>query len=893
MPESSTCSTQAGGTPSRSVIVAAISALLAAWVSAGSVGLLAGPLQSVLLWLLMLVAILTIHPTMSWKSITAGLLVLVFALITSSQHGGATLLVAATVSLLATVRRDVDRRVLSIVAFSIFALAVFRFAIESSALVWLACDRLGNALGDIVSRLTGYSLRIGATFAGLDFLVLMSLFTMGWLFSIRHRSWKNGLWAAGAVLGGHCIYLTILAMTPEVLRLFPVAAALPAGNPYVPPPLEWATIVRQVLPWNLPLIAAGIQCVVAMGMLRWADWKPASIDPIQTSETTRPKRGFWHLVPVYGPWCLAIALPIIGTSVFHRANLGGRTIIANERGQLDWFFPEHDSYGQQSAGVFGMLPLFAQSLGAQFYMTSDFSDEDLKAADVLLLLYPDRSLTREQQQRIWKYVRDGGALLVVADGYYPQQQQDDIITRLMEPSRITVRRDASISATGDWRQSSVWIHHPIADSRVQGNMPLLFDGGASMQLGWRGRPLIVGRWGWSAPQQGATWETGRPFDSGGKLGDLVLAAEQPFGRGTVMVLGNGIGWSNGHIATGWPVVGGTLDYLANRPSTAQDLWRQCILILCCLVLAGLLWLRSSPLLRAGVLFVFCGTLVACHGLNHHFLRSVPDGNWIAATEQQPGRANRLACIDASHLEKFSWQNWGYDSINGLALTLMRSDYLPIVTTEMTDEQLERAGMVVLLAPARRFSRHERAAYTRFVKRGGILIQMVGAEEAAASNSLLHTFQLHVPISPVPTEDPSVEPEPMGRLSAVYVGSQDSEQKNGDRSVSFFAAWPVESSGKEPIVLVTGKDGRPIVVRRDIGRGSVVLIGDTCFAMNKNLEYIGGEPFDGRHDNAQFWRWLISQLVDTSPWTPPPVSTENDSSPGDLPQGDSSSKEGGS
>ena len=48
----------------------------------------------------------------------------------------------------------------------------------------------------------------------------------------------------------------------------------------------------------------------------------------------------------------------------------------------------------------------------------------------------------------------------------------------------------------------------------------------------------------------------------------------------------------------------------------------------------------------------------------------------------------------------------------------------------------------------------------------------------------------------------------------------------------------------------------------------MLIGDTCFAMNKNLEYIGGEPFFGAYANAHFWRWLLTRLQGQPEWIPP-------------------------
>jgi hypothetical protein len=48
----------------------------------------------------------------------------------------------------------------------------------------------------------------------------------------------------------------------------------------------------------------------------------------------------------------------------------------------------------------------------------------------------------------------------------------------------------------------------------------------------------------------------------------------------------------------------------------------------------------------------------------------------------------------------------------------------------------------------------------------------------------------------------------------------------------------------------------------------VFVGDTGFAMNKNLEHEGGEPFEGMRENADFWRWLLPELTESEPrWIP--------------------------
>jgi hypothetical protein len=82
------------------------------------------------------------------------------------------------------------------------------------------------------------------------------------------------------------------------------------------------------------------------------------------------------------------------------------------------------------------------------------------------------------------------------------------------------------------------------------------------------------------------------------------------------------------------------------------------------------------------------------------------------------------------------------------------------------------------------------------------------------------------------------------------------------------------------VRVLGFEDLALVITRRFGKGHVVLIGDTAFAMNKNLEYVGGEPFNGRYDNAHFWRWLISALTDQEDWLPPPKEGPGSQPPAD-------------
>jgi hypothetical protein len=56
-------------------------------------------------------------------------------------------------------------------------------------------------------------------------------------------------------------------------------------------------------------------------------------------------------------------------------------------------------------------------------------------------------------------------------------------------------------------------------------------------------------------------------------------------------------------------------------------------------------------------------------------------------------------------------------------------------------------------------------------------------------------------------------------------------------------------------------------------GLIGLIGDTGFAMNKNLEREDGAPIEGMRENAYFWRWFLDLLEhEVETWVPPPEQT---------------------
>jgi hypothetical protein len=300
----------------------------------------------------------------------------------------------------------------------------------------------------------------------------------------------------------------------------------------------------------------------------------------------------------------------------------------------------------------------------------------------------------------------------------------------------------------------------------------------------------------------------------------------------------------------------------------------------------LLWVillrRRDALLLVAVSALLAVSFAGTHAWSCHHGRILPDGRRIVPPATNPA-GSRVAYIDSSHLESYSFEHWGFEATNGLSLNLMRNGYLPLLMPQLTAERLEGAGLFVSVAPARTFTPAECRTLREFVERGGILICTVGAEESAASTPLLAEFGLRVPPSPVPTGVDSVEPEPFGRTRALYLNVDLAEDDSYQVGMRLHAGWPVESLdgaaeiiayGRNQLRVVNSDTELPAVLQRRMGAGVVVLIGDSGFALNKNLEYIGGEPFAGGYENAHFWRWLLTRLAEQPEWVPPrPVAGE--------------------
>lgn len=746
-------------------------------------------------------------------------------------------------------------RILSVAA-AVFGL--YRMACTSIPLVWSMADLLGRTLGNIGGLVTHQSMYVGSTFAGLDFLVLMSVLWILWLAPSPRPRQIRATYSLLGILGGHVCYLIVLSYTPQLLA----GVAEPAEQEG----WYWAGLFHKAVPWNLPVLACGIHLLTAGFMFRWSAWLGDSERNFTKSspppENTLRCCSRTQYMLLFGAPILAILLPIIIAFYPGKLALQSKKIVFYEKGFLNWLKPSHGQYGRLSSGMYGMLPVYIESLGGSSLISADLSDEDLRDADALVLLFPDKPWAEGQLERIWDFVRRGGSLLVIGEHTTRDKNGSNRFNEVLEPTAIRVEFDSGTFAVGGWLQSYEVIAHPttagVPDDHNQFGVVI----GASLETSWPARPLLIGRWGWSdAGDEGssrAMMGNGH-YDSGEKLGDLFLVAEQPLGKGRIIAFGDTSSVTNGINVGAHIFTSRLFGYLAGGSRDAHPMWRQLLGILSCGLLFGLLIWNAGQWRIVLVTLGLAGSLAVSIAISHSAGEILPDGRYKSP--------NNLAYIDSAHLGAYSGESWRPDGIGGFILTLMRNEYLTLWLPELTAERLARADLLVSIAPSRSFSKRERAAVRDFVMDGGTFIIMVGLDHAQASRSLLSMFGFAIGTS----GQDLLEPEAMGYFKSPYLSSGDKRVH-----VRFHSAWPVTCNDPNARVIAYGHNNLPVIILRRLGAGKVAVIGDTCFAANKNLEWEGGETFEDMRENADFWRWFITQLRDQEMWIPPALQIQLES-----------------
>ncbi|MGA2255751.1 MAG: hypothetical protein ABSG53_13985 [Thermoguttaceae bacterium] len=853
--------------PVRALIILVLG-LLGAWLAAGSLGWLAPPLQKTLTWIALAAIVLAALPGRRRISGNDGLLLggatLIAVLMTASSLPVVNVLaVAIMLAAIAQVRPGRVAQVVGPAALAATALAVFRLVSAGSAATWTFTNTLGHVEGLWAGWLTGQPLLIGASFGGVDFLVVMAALTAAWLIATPRPRIGRAAWAMLFIVLAQSGYLVVLAFSHDLSELLPPQLAAKQNEISHLGIWTWGNAIRTLLPWNLPVLAAVFHCVVAVAMFRLTIWQPTPQDrPIATDETSsvasgkrrnrvlqggspRPQGGLnspmdWRR---FGPAGLMIVAAVAITLAPVKPDLQGRRIVAYDDGATDWSTSDTGTVPR-----YGMLPALVESLGGEFIRSRDLADADLQNADVLIVLPPQSAansaaagalakapIPDDIRDQIWRYVSAGGRMLVAGEPERNLGVEENVLNALLEPTKLSFRDDTANSLTQRWEDNLQSAPHAATASSNPGRDQFSLDRVASIRVSWPAGPLIVGRWAWDELGTDPDRPEALSYLPGERLGDLVLAAQQNVGRGTVVVLGAAGCVSNDGIPFSYTFTGPLLSALAANHWTPLAWWRQLLGLAAAGAAIVLLFRRFEPLRVAAASIALALATIACNRLSSATPELLPSGTKTAARP--------IIYVDGSHLEAMGKDPRGENGIGRFMRVLASNGYLPLVAPDLSPERLNRAAMLISIAPGKAFSRGEIAAVDEFVKQGGFFLSMVGSPEAEPSRALLEQLQLRIDPTPVPPWVPTPETEPLGRY--YYPNKQQP-------FVQFYAAWPVSSEPREVTWPEDDPKGRAVIAGHRVGRGQAFILGDSAFALKKN--------FDSFPQNAAFWRSQLKTWI---------------------------------
>ena len=199
---------------------------------------------------------------------------------------------------------------------------------------------------------------------------------------------------------------------------------------------------------------------------------------------------------------------------------------------------------------------------------------------------------------------------------------------------------------------------------------------------------------------------------------------------------------------------------------------------------------------------------------------------------------KVALVDLSHVGLHSMEAWRDDAISGVYLNLMREGYFSLGARDFDEDQLLASKLFVTIAPSKPYSASEIDALDRFMKQGGTVLLTVGWEEKAGATSFLEHYGLDVAY------------KPQGRATDAIPGTTIMP--------NYWEVWPVVSDLKYGPAAETIASLRndPTIVRRPVGAGQLVVIGDTKIFQCRNFETEEGAVMP----NVQFFSWLVNNVL---------------------------------
>jgi len=520
---------------------------------------------------------------------------------------------------------------------------------------------------------------------------------------------------------------------------------------------------------------------------------------------------------------------------------GGKVVIYERECEMNFGIPEfpdeNEPFEPRSGFSIGALALYLETTGYDVEDLNGANSHTLKEAledtDILVMMNLKSPLDPQDLEAVWSFVESGGGLLIFGEHTRMFVNDDDFesgkdyLNDVLEPTGIKINPDTADYFPENWRYASTTLPHPV--TRSLGFEITTSSVGASLDLKGTSRPLILGRYAFSDdPNSKGPGHLGnRSYEKGERLGDLVIAASNRYGDGKVLVFGDTSYVFDPSIPQRYKLVDDMFSWLMSDEIGYQARILPWVALLVLGILA-IFYISGWPnLTRYTVGFqISISTAV--------FLSLIFSGSLNGFFVETPEKKGDIAWIDHSHVNQFDLIGYEPSSIEGLTTNMMRNGYMPLLLEDDDFSGLSKGDVFVIIGPTKRYTSSEASLLKSFVEKGGLLIISAGYKNRVPLETVLESFGLQ--IGKTPLGSPPWIVETHGQAGG-KVSSED--LRNYWHKPKFMEAYPVLAGGNfEPITWLEYEGNfYNLIAAKAYGKGAVVLIGDSHFLLNENLEYL--------------------------------------------------------
>lgn len=521
--------------------------------------------------------------------------------------------------------------------------------------------------------------------------------------------------------------------------------------------------------------------------------------------------------------CFACVLLIWGSSqssnTLERASIG---IVS----QWDTNTPEGSkpNLGVANTGMYGLLMEDLKSSGAKITkLTPDWMRGAngaipnplalMSGIDVLLMIVPTSNFSEAEVSKINEFLENGGRVVLVGD-------HTDLLgcmgpfNQISAPYGIELEFDSAFSHTKWWfrnivkgihlgYQENIWLDYGVGT-------------GGSLTVSDRAIPLLVGKYAFgdignmSKTSMKDAFLGNYRYEHGETLGDMILMASAPVKKGEILCIGDSSMLQN----ISYPRTAGFVRHvLGTRHQNATESIRWLALQCCVALLAAFLAYTTN--VERGAIPVWEPSLRICLFVALMLVSfAVP----IQKSRKQPlPKQPNLFVVLNPKSSVINRDPFNFTSCMGLPTCLSRNGKTARFAYTLDEACAAEPEGIIIPGCLQKFSNSDQSTLRDYVERGGLLVLACGDDCKHSLATLLETTGIRVTSTPL-GGDPFAE-------SAVS-------------PISFLDAYAlaidVSAGGAHPEVVMSRLE-HPVICRVRIGEGTLVVIGDSKFFCDKNLE----------------------------------------------------------